>query len=87
MTYDLVVRGESVLTPAGIQALEVGVLDGVVAALEPLGTGLHGAEVIELAAGETRSRASSIRTCMSTNRAAPSGRASRPRRARRPQAA
>lgn len=53
VTYDLVVRGRNVLTTEGIRALEVGVLDGSISALEPLGAGLRGAEVVELADDET----------------------------------
>lgn len=51
--YDLVVRGARVLTSAGIAPREVGVIDGVVMALEPLGNRLQGREVIELADDET----------------------------------
>ncbi len=52
-TYDLVVRGQNVLTPDGIGAHEIGILDGVIAAVEPLGTGLSAVEVVELADDET----------------------------------
>jgi allantoinase len=52
-TYDLVIRGENVLTPEGVRAQEIGILDGVIAAVEPLGTGLPGVEVVELADDET----------------------------------
>lgn len=51
--FDLVVRGRSVLTADGIKGAEVGVRDGVIAAVEPLGTGLNGREVLELAEDET----------------------------------
>ncbi len=51
--FDLVIRGENVLTTEGVRPLEVGVLGGSIAAMEPLGTGLQGAEVIELADDET----------------------------------
>ncbi|WP_238420451.1 allantoinase AllB [Gordonia sp. 'Campus'] len=47
--FDLVVRGEQTLTTAGIVAREIGIRDGRVVAIEPLGSGLVGAEVIELA--------------------------------------
>ncbi|MFQ4150595.1 allantoinase, partial [Arthrobacter sp. LAPM80] len=47
--FDLVIRGKRVLTTAGIAAREVGVRNGVVIALEPLGNKLRGREVIELA--------------------------------------
>ncbi|MDA4894668.1 MULTISPECIES: allantoinase AllB [Microbacterium] len=51
--YDLVIRGERVLTTAGVSPREVGVRDGVIVAMQPLGNGLVGDEVIELAADET----------------------------------
>ncbi len=47
-TYDVVFRGRQVLTTAGIAAREVGIRDGVIAAITPLGSGLSGREVIEL---------------------------------------
>ncbi|SDU59159.1 allantoinase AllB [Gordonia westfalica] len=47
--FDLVVRGEQTLTTAGIVAREIGIRDGRVVAIEPLGSGLVGTEVIELA--------------------------------------
>jgi allantoinase len=53
ITYDLVIRGDNVLTPAGVHAREIGVLDGIIAAVEPLGTGLPGVKVVELADDET----------------------------------
>ncbi|CAM3575661.1 allantoinase AllB [Tsukamurella ocularis] len=46
--YDLVVRGRRIVTTAGTVAREVGVRDGRVVAIEPLGNGLAGREVIEL---------------------------------------
>lgn len=46
--YDLVVRGERTLTTAGIVAREIGIRDGRIVAIEPLGSGLTGAEIIEL---------------------------------------
>ena len=46
--FDLVVRGEQTLTTAGIVAREIGIRDGRVTAIEPLGSGLQGAEIIEL---------------------------------------
>jgi allantoinase len=52
-TYDVVFRGQRVLTTAGIAAREVGIRGGVIAAIEPLGNGLSGREVIELADDET----------------------------------
>ena len=51
--YDLVIRGERILTTAGVAAREVGVRDGSIVAIEPLGNGLRGREVLELAADET----------------------------------
>ncbi|HSO16130.1 MAG TPA: allantoinase AllB, partial [Arthrobacter sp.] len=52
-TFDLVIRGQRVLTTAGTAPREVGVRGGKVAAVEPFGVGLSGTEVIELAADET----------------------------------
>ena len=46
--FDLVVRGQRTLTTAGIVAREIGIRDGRVVAIEPLGSGLAGEEVIEL---------------------------------------
>jgi allantoinase len=51
--FDLVIRGRRILTTAGIAAREVGVRGGKIVAIEPLGNGLAGAEVIELADDET----------------------------------
>ena len=51
--FDLVIRGRRILTTAGIAPREVGVRNGRIVALEPLGNGLAGAEVIELADDET----------------------------------
>lgn len=51
--YDLVIRGERVLTSAGIRPREVGVRGGVIVAMQPLGNNLDGDEVIELTADET----------------------------------
>lgn len=51
--YDLVVRGQQVLTSEGILPREVGITGGRILALEPLGAGLAGREVIELAEDET----------------------------------
>ncbi|BCT77534.1 allantoinase [Sinomonas cyclohexanicum] len=51
--YDLVIRGQRVLTTAGIVAREVGIVDGRIVALEPLGNALVGKETIELADDET----------------------------------
>ena len=47
-TFDLVVRGERTLTTAGVVPREIGIRDGRVVAIEPLGVGLTGTEVIEL---------------------------------------
>ena len=46
--FDLVVRGRRVLAASGEAALEVGVRDGRVQALEPLGAGLNGRTVLTL---------------------------------------
>ena len=51
--FDLVIRGQRVLTSAGIAPREVGVKDGRVVAMEPLGNNLVGAETVELADDET----------------------------------
>ncbi len=51
-THDLVVRAARAVVPEGERAVEVGVTDGTIIAVEPLGTGLPGAQVLELAADE-----------------------------------
>lgn len=51
--YDLVIRGQRVLTSAGISPREVGVRGGVIVAMQPLGNNLAGDEVIQLADDET----------------------------------
>ncbi|MBD8080460.1 allantoinase AllB [Cellulosimicrobium arenosum] len=51
-TFDLVVRGERVLVDGAEQPREVGVRAGAITAVEPLGTGLAGARVVELAPGQ-----------------------------------
>jgi allantoinase len=51
--FDLVIRGQRVLTTAGVAPREVGITDGRIVALEPLGNGLTGRETIELAEDET----------------------------------
>ncbi|WP_153398259.1 allantoinase AllB [Ornithinicoccus halotolerans] len=51
-SYDLVVRAREAVTPEGVRAVEVGVLDGRITAVEPLGAVLRGAEVRELTADE-----------------------------------
>lgn len=53
VAYDLVLRGQRVLTTAGTAPREVGIRAGVIAAIEPLGNNLSGAEVIELTDDET----------------------------------
>ena len=50
--FDLVVRGERVLTGEGIAAHEVGIRDGKIMAIEPLGHGLVGRKSIELKSDE-----------------------------------
>ncbi|MPV38754.1 allantoinase AllB [Georgenia subflava] len=49
---DLVIRGRRVITPEGERGVEVGVRDGVIVAVEPLGAGLAAEEVTDLAADE-----------------------------------
>ncbi|GAB3256659.1 amidohydrolase family protein [Arthrobacter pigmenti] len=51
--FDLVIRGQRVMTSDGTGACEVGIRDGVIASVEPLGADLQGNEVIELAPDET----------------------------------
>lgn len=51
--FDLVIRGQRILTTAGIAPREVGVRGGKIVAIEPLGNALAGSEVIELADDET----------------------------------
>ncbi|MEZ5212031.1 allantoinase AllB [Gordonia sp. (in: high G+C Gram-positive bacteria)] len=48
LPFDLVVRGRRILTTAGIVDREIGIRDGRVVAIEPLGSGLAGDEVITL---------------------------------------
>lgn len=50
--YDLVIRGQRIMTTAGEAAREVGIRDGRIIAIEPLGNALSGTEVIELDADE-----------------------------------
>lgn len=50
--HDLVLRAARVVTPEGLRPAEVAVRDGVIAAVEPLGSALDGAEVRDLAADE-----------------------------------
>ncbi|WP_223622757.1 allantoinase AllB [Microbacterium sp. EST19A] len=51
--YDLVIRGQRVLTSAGVSPREVGVRGGVIVAMQPLGNNLAGDEIIDLADDET----------------------------------
>lgn len=51
-TYDLVIRAERVCTTAGFQPREVGITDGRIEAMEPLGNALSGEQVIELSPEE-----------------------------------
>lgn len=51
--FDLVVRGQRVSCGDTFASREVGVRDGKIAAIEPLGAGLSGARVVELAEDET----------------------------------
>ncbi len=50
--FDLVIRGEQIVTGAGTVAREIGVRDGRIVAIEPLGNNLTGTTVIELAADQ-----------------------------------
>ncbi|MGO4295346.1 allantoinase AllB [Glutamicibacter sp. MCAF14] len=50
--YDLVLRGQQVLAGQAIAPREIGVRNGKILAVEPYGTGLAGARVIEMAADE-----------------------------------
>jgi len=50
--HDLVVRAARAVTPEGERGVEVGVVDGRIVAVEPLGSGLAGREVLELADDE-----------------------------------
>ncbi|RBY76868.1 allantoinase AllB [Geodermatophilus sp. TF02-6] len=51
--FDLVFRGRRILTTAGVVAREIGVRDGKIVAIEPLGAGLRGREAVELDDAET----------------------------------
>ncbi|PFG40789.1 allantoinase [Georgenia soli] len=50
--HDLVVRAARAVTPEGVRPVEVGVKDGVISAVEPLGAGLAAATVLDLAEDE-----------------------------------
>jgi len=50
--HDLVVRAARAVTPDGVNAVEVGVRDGVITAVEPLGAGLEAGTVLDLAGDE-----------------------------------
>lgn len=50
--FDLVVRGQHIVTTAGTVAREVGVRNGKIVAIEPLGNNLRGESVIDLTAEE-----------------------------------
>ena len=52
LDFDLVIRGRRIMTTAGGVPREVGVRDGRIVAIEPLGNDLLGTEVIELARDE-----------------------------------
>ncbi|WP_394162769.1 allantoinase AllB [Galactobacter valiniphilus] len=49
---DLVIRAEQAYTPEGIRAVEVGVRDGKIVAIEELGFGLSGVSVVDVPAGQ-----------------------------------
>ncbi|WP_051476697.1 allantoinase AllB [Arthrobacter sp. Br18] len=51
--FDLVLRGRRILTTAGLREREVGVLDGTVTAIVPLGSGLAGRVNVDLDDDET----------------------------------
>ncbi|WP_154794966.1 allantoinase AllB [Occultella kanbiaonis] len=50
--HDLVIRAERAITPDGSAAVEIGIRDGAIATIAPLGAGLAGARVRTLAADE-----------------------------------
>ncbi|MGW6172203.1 allantoinase AllB [Arthrobacter sp. NPDC055138] len=50
--YDFVVRGARVMTPDGTGPREIGVRAGTITAIAPLGAGLQGDKILELAADE-----------------------------------
>lgn len=52
MNYEVVIRGERVLTTAGFQPREVAIESGKIVAMEPLGNGLEAETVIDLAPEE-----------------------------------
>lgn len=49
---DLVIRAEQAYTPEGIRAVEVGVRDGKIVAIEELGFGLSGVSVVDVSADQ-----------------------------------
>ena len=51
--FDLVIRASRILTPTGIVPGEIGVRDGVIAAIEPPGAALDGVRTVDLRAEET----------------------------------
>ena len=51
--YDLVITGRRVLVSSAIAEREVGIRDGKIASIEPLGAGLRGVQTITLADDET----------------------------------
>ncbi len=51
-TFDLVLRGERVLTPHGTVPAEVGVRGGRIETVQPLGSRLHGEDTVQLADDE-----------------------------------
>lgn len=52
-SFDLVIRGSRVLVAPGITPREIGIRNGKIRAIEPLGAGLEGTTVITLADDET----------------------------------
>lgn len=51
--FDLVFRGRNIMTSAGTSAREVGIRDGIIVAIEPLGNNLLGEVMVELDDDET----------------------------------
>lgn len=51
--FDLVIRGQRIMTTAGLRAREVGVLNGSITAIVPLGAHLSGKVEVDLADDET----------------------------------
>lgn len=52
LEFDLVIRGERILTTSGIAAHEIGIRDGKIVAIEELGKNLQGARTVEVSEDE-----------------------------------